>query len=75
MPLSLRRVPCTLDTSAIHIKCTSLTPQQPNAAVAAPSVMHAPHERDSPQVHQPHARSQRPAVLSAAAQCSAIVAP
>eukprot|EP00966_Prymnesium_polylepis_P068918 1601210-Prymnesium_polylepis.1 len=63
---------------ATHLECACLTPEagvqllsalQPNAAVAAPSAMHAAHERDSLQVHQRHTRSRHRAALSAAAQC------
>jgi len=72
-------------TSVTHITCASptrvagaklLAALQPNAAVAASGAlhakserMHAPHERDSHQVRQPHTRGRRPAALSAAAQC------
>ena len=82
-PCCCRRVPCTLRTSATHIKGGSPTREagaqllaalQPNAAVSALSVMHAQHERthaqherDSHQVRQTHTRSRRPAALSAAA--------
>eukprot|EP00966_Prymnesium_polylepis_P189105 4381189-Prymnesium_polylepis.1 len=78
MLLSLRRVPCTLNSSVAHLECASFAPEasaqpppalQSNAALAAPSALHAQHERASPQVHQPHTRSQRPGALSAAAQC------
>eukprot|EP00966_Prymnesium_polylepis_P322659 7378905-Prymnesium_polylepis.1 len=52
-----RGVLCTLHTSVTHFERTSLTreasaqpPSAPqlNAAIAARSAMHAPHERDSP---------------------------
>jgi hypothetical protein len=77
------REPCTLNTSVTHFKCISLTPEaraplpsalQPNAAVAAPSAMHAPHERDSHQACEPHTRSRCPAALRTAAN-AAVAAP
>jgi len=73
-----RRVRCTLHTSVTHIKCARLTPEasaqppsalQPYAAVAALGAIHTQHERGSLQMHQPPARSRRPAALSIADQC------
>ena len=80
-----RQVPCTLRMSVTHIQCTSLTREaitqllsapQPNAAIVSPSAMHAPHERDSHPVHQPHgeAGARLPSALQpnvAVAECHA----
>jgi len=80
-----RQVPCALRMSVTHIQCTSLTREaitqllsapQPNAAIVSPSAMHAPHERDSHPVHQPHgeAGARLPSALQpnvAVAECHA----
>jgi hypothetical protein len=47
----------------------SSCPQHGSPMLPSPSVMRAQHERDSRRVRQPPTRSQRPAALSAAAQC------
>eukprot|EP00966_Prymnesium_polylepis_P095513 2212470-Prymnesium_polylepis.1 len=74
---------CTLSMSVIPIKCASLTREastqlpsapQPDAAISAPSAMHAPHERDSHRVYQSQTRSQCTTAPSTATTCTAAVA-
>jgi len=64
-------------TSVTHIKCAGLGREagdrlpsalQPNAAIAAPSAVHAQHERGTSGALAP-TRSPHPGALSAAAQC------
>jgi len=54
---------------ACTVKAVPGCPQRCSPMLLSLSAMHARHERDSPQVQQPHARSECPAALSTAAQC------